>query len=251
MKRDSFDGTEGRIVYRSWAPDTTPQRIVLLAHGYGEHIGRYDYVAAALTADGSVVYGPDHIGHGESAGDRAVVADFEHLVDDLHTVADIARAEHPGLSVVLVGHSMGGLVATRYAQRYGDEVRGLVLSGPALDSSAADAMLAMDEIPDIPIDPDTLSRDPSVGEAYAADPLVHHGPFRRPMLEQLSMATRRATSECDRITMPVLDVHGGDDQLVPVGQHRRSWRDSPPSTRPYTSTPGPDTSCSTKRTGTR
>ncbi len=222
MKRDRFEGTEGSIVYRRWDPATAPERIVLLAHGYGEHIGRYDHVAAALTTGGSVVYGPDHIGHGESDGDRALVTDFEHLIDDLHTVAEIARDEHPGLPVVLVGHSMGGLIATRYAQRYGDELRGLVLSGPALDWGVGAAMLARDEIPDTPIDPEVLSRDTSVGEAYAADPLVYHGPFQRPTVEQLVAAIRRANAEADRITMPVLLVHGGNDQLVPAGPAREA-----------------------------
>ena len=75
----------------------------MLAHGYGEHIGRYEHVAAALVERGAVVYGPDHLGHGESDGERCWSTDFEHVVDDLHAVVELARERHPGLPVVLVG----------------------------------------------------------------------------------------------------------------------------------------------------
>ena len=157
-----------------------PRFITLLAHGYGEHAGRYEHVAAMLVGLGAVVYAPDHLGHGRSSGERALVDDIETLVTDLHAVADRARADHPGLPVVLVGHSMGGLIAARFAQRYLDELAALVLSGPVVGGNPAfEMLLEMDPIPDIPIDPAILSRDPAVGAAYAADPLVYHGPFHK------------------------------------------------------------------------
>jgi alpha-beta hydrolase superfamily lysophospholipase len=79
---------------RVWAhPD--PERIVVIAHGYGEHIGRYEHVAAVLVERGSGVCGPDHLGHGESAGERVLIADFEHVVDDLQAVVEVAR-QRPG-----------------------------------------------------------------------------------------------------------------------------------------------------------
>ena len=86
---------------------------------------------------------------------------------------------------MLIGHSMGGLVATRYAQLHGSELAALVLSGPAIGGNPGiEALLAMDPIPDLPIDPSTLSRDPEVGRTYLEDPLVWHGPFRRATLVQ-------------------------------------------------------------------
>lgn len=190
----SYAGTQGTLVARTWSEpgpggDAKPSHVVLLSHGYGEHIGRYEHVADALATHGAVVYGVDHLGHGKSDGERVVVSDFEDVVTDLHALDDTARAEWPGLPVVLVGHSMGGLIAARYAQRYGDTLAALVLSGPVIgDWQAAKALLAMDEIPDVPLDIGTLSRDPSVGERYAADPLVWHGAFKRPTLEAFDQA---------------------------------------------------------------
>src|SRR6266545_2314044 len=85
-RTEEFDGRAGRVSYRIWeAP--SPTHLVVLVHGYGEHIGRYEHVAGVLVARGAVVYGPDHVGHGRSAGERVVVADFEAVVDDVHTVA--------------------------------------------------------------------------------------------------------------------------------------------------------------------
>src|SRR3954447_7334519 len=113
--------TIGRVWVRRWdAAD--PARLVVLVHGYGEHIGRYEHVAEALIARGSAVAGPDHVGHGRSGGARALVEDSEALVADLRAVAQDARGDLP---VVLVGHSMGGLIATRYAQRHREDLAGL------------------------------------------------------------------------------------------------------------------------------
>ena len=213
----SFVGTDGgRRAVRSWQ-DGAPTHVLLLAHGYGEHGGRYDHVAAALVANGAVVHAVDHVGHGRSEGERALIGDYEQVVSDLHTVAESAAAENPGRPTVLVGHSMGGLIASRYAQRYAAELTALVLSGPLIGSfAAANAMLAMPEIPDVPLDISTLSRDPAVGADYVADPLVWHGPFKRPTLEAILRAIDTVQAGPALGTLPLLWVHGAADPLVPV-----------------------------------
>jgi alpha-beta hydrolase superfamily lysophospholipase len=201
---------------------TEPRVIVLLSHGYGEHAGRYDHVARRLVDDlDAAVYAPDHRGHGRTDGATGLVEDGEAITRDLHDVAVSARAEHPGLPVVLIGHSMGGMIATRYAQRWGDELSALVLSGPAIGRYPMfEQLLAMDPIPDVPIDPAVLSRDPSVGEAYAADELVYHGPFQRQTLEQLLAAIARVAAGPDFGDLPTLWIHGGEDALVPLPETR-------------------------------
>ena len=211
----TIKGSEGDVNVAVWdRPD--PERIVVLAHGYGEHSGRYEHVAAALVDRGAAVYGPDHLGHGESAGEQALVADFERIVDDLHLVTELAREHHPGRPVVLIGHSMGGLIATRYAQRYGG-LDGLVLSGPAIGLSVVIRdWLAAPELPDDPIDVAVLSRDLSVGEAYANDPLVYHGGWKRPTLEAFVAADAAIEAGGGFGDLPTYYVHGEADELVPM-----------------------------------
>jgi len=217
----TLDGHGGRLVARTWESGDAPSHVALLAHGYGEHIGRYEHVAAALVANGAVVYGVDHVGHGKSAGERVLIADFERVVDDLHQVARRARAEHPGLPVVLIGHSMGGLIAARYAQRYGDSLTAVVLSGPLVGAwEAAGQLLALPEIPDVPLDSTTLSRDPQVGQNYDSDPLVWHGSFQRPTVQAIHAGLAAVQDGPSLGSLPLMWVHGQADQLVPMAGSR-------------------------------
>ena len=188
----------------------------MLCHGYGEHTGRYDWVARTLNEAGAAVYGADHAGHGRSAGQRVLIPDFEPVVDDLHRVVEHAREQHPGLPVILIGHSMGGMIAARYTQRYRGGLAATVLSGPVLGSwHVVDDLLPLEEIPSTPIDPATLSRDTAVGEAYAADELVWHGDFKRPTLQGLAEALATIDAAGSIGAIPLLYLHGEDDQLVP------------------------------------
>ena len=203
--------TVGRVQVRRWAA-ANPQRLIVLVHGYGEHIGRYEHVAQALVARGSDVVGPDHLGHGQSPGEPALVEDFEPIVDDLRVVVQDSRGDLP---VVMVGHSMGGLIATRYAQRFPEDLAGLVLSGPAVGLSPVLATW-LENPPSDPIAGEMLSRDPAVGEAYANDPLVYHGGWKRPTLEAFIAADTAIASGPGFGELPLLYVHGEQDPLVPV-----------------------------------
>jgi alpha-beta hydrolase superfamily lysophospholipase len=195
--------------------------VVVIAHGYGEHIGRYEHVAAAFGERGAAVYGLDHAGHGHSDGERALIADFNLVVDDLHLLVEQARAEHPGRPLVLLGHSMGGLIATRYAQRHGDGLAGLVLSAPLVGNPGTGGLLAMEPLPETPIDPAVLSRDEATQHAYMADPLVYHGSFKRPTLAAMAEALLDAALDAPRVTGRVLWQHGDADELVPLPGSRR------------------------------
>ena len=211
-----LQGARGTLVARTWRnPDA--DHVVLIAHGYGEHIGRYEHVAERLLANGAVVVGADHLGHGRSAGERALVEEGEDLTNDLHVVADLARREGPRMPLVLLGHSMGGLIATRFAQRFGDELAALVISAPVIGGNPGfRALLDLDPIPEIPIDPEVLSRDSAVGAAYAADPLVYHGPFHRPTLEALLGGVDAVAEAGGLGDLPTLWIHGTEDALAPL-----------------------------------
>ena len=215
-REHTLTGTRGRIAVREWSAGR-PRYVALLVHGYGEHAGRYEEVAGVLTGHGAGVYAPDHTGHGRSDGERVLIEDFEDVVTDVHAVADLARAAHPGLPVVMIGHSMGGLIASRYAQRHPGELTALVLSGPVIgDWELPRRLLAAEEIPDTPISPASLSRDPAVGASYAADPLVWHGPMKRPTLRAFVRTLEAVAEGGDVGPLPLLWVHGDDDRLVPL-----------------------------------
>ena len=177
MTESSVQGHAGTIHVRSWEVDRARGAVVLV-HGYGEHIGRYGHVAEALNDAGWNVYGLDHVGHGRSEGERVLIPDFTPVVEDVHTVVGRAKAANPGLPVAMIGHSMGGMIAARYAQLHPGELAALVLSGPVIGTlKGITSMLGMDVIRSDPIDVTTLSRDDEVGRVYSEDPLVWHGPF--------------------------------------------------------------------------
>ncbi|MFJ6071371.1 lysophospholipase [Streptomyces sp. NPDC093065] len=215
-REHTLTGTRGRITVREWSA-ARPRYVTLLVHGYGEHSGRYEEVAGVLTGHGAAVYAPDHMGHGRSDGERVVIEDFEDVVTDVRAAAGLARAAHPDLPLVMVGHSMGGLIASRYAQRHPGELTALVLSGPVIgDWELPRRLLALEEIPDTPISPASLSRDPAIGAAYAADPLVWHGPMKRPTLQAFVRTLETVAEGGDVGRLPLLWVHGDDDRLVPL-----------------------------------
>ena len=213
-------GSRGRIVVHEW-PREHPRYVALIAHGYGEHAQRYAHVADHVVRHGAAVYAPDHLGHGRSEGERALVERVDDMVDDLDAVARKASGDHPDVLLVLIGHSMGGLLATRYAQRHGSRLAALVLSGPAIGGNPAiEMLLTMDPLPEVPIDPSALSRDPEVGRAYTDDPLVWHGPFKRGTLAAMVAAVHAVAEGPSFGTLPTLWLHGEDDPLVPVENTR-------------------------------
>ena len=230
MFESQFEGRHGRVFFRRWDPPGEPRLIVQVVHGYAEHGGRYRHVAAALNEQGAVVYADDHLGHGRSDGEPALILDFEHVVDDLHRLATIARSEHPGLPLVLVGHSMGGLLSGRFAQRWPSDVAGVAFCGAVLgDWQWARDVLALPELPEVPYDPAAISRDPAVGESYATDPLVYRGQYKRPLLEAEVAALDRFQQATDRLTMPVLLLHGTEDPFVPYERSLQAVREMPTS----------------------
>jgi alpha-beta hydrolase superfamily lysophospholipase len=216
----SLPGHAGELACRTW-PNPTARWLAVLLHGYGEHVGRYDGVADALVAGGAAVVGQDMAGHGHSAGDRALTADFESVVDDVAAMVERVGPAYAGLPVVLFGHAVGGTVAVRYAQRFGDRVAALVLSAPVLGYWQTLDLLSDQEIPAVPVDPAAWSRDPAAGPALLADPLVWHGPFHRTTLTAIEEFL--GVIDFDHPLgddLPALWLHGVDDEVVPMADTR-------------------------------
>jgi alpha-beta hydrolase superfamily lysophospholipase len=185
----SADGTQ-LAGYRWAARNDQPVRgVVVLVHGMGEHLRRYDHVAEALTSQGFVVYGHDHRGHGASLADTDEPGHLGNngwsaLVNDLNLVIARAKSDHPDLPVVMIAHSMGSFATQQFLLDHGTEVDAVALTGtaaldllePALDTST-DLDLSAFNAPFQPArtDFDWLSRDESVVDAYLADPLCGFG----------------------------------------------------------------------------
>jgi alpha-beta hydrolase superfamily lysophospholipase len=227
----SFDGVGGvRIVYDVWTPDTDPRGVVVLAHGLGEHARRYDHVAQRFGESGLITYALDHRGHGRSGGKRVYLRDISEYTEDFHTLVGIAATEHPGLTLVVLGHSMGGGIVFAYGVEHPDDYAAMVLSGPAVDSQEAVspvmvfvAKLLGKIAPGLPMEElpvDTISRDPDVVTAYVADPLVHHGKMPAGIIRALLGVGETMPQRAGALKAPLLVVHGEQDKLIPVSGSR-------------------------------
>lgn len=200
---------------RWWQPSGTALANVVIAHGYAEHSGRYESVGARLAGADLAVWSTDVRGHGASSGARASVSAIADLVEDVHAVVVRARAERPQVPLFVLGHSMGGLVATALTLAYQPELAGLVLSGAAVgDPAGIEPLLELDPLPEVVLASEMLSRDPRVGEAYDRDPLNYRGPFRRETLKALTGGARAVRARFAELRLPLLVLHGGDDQIV-------------------------------------
>ena len=187
---DAITAADGlRPHVQHWPAAAGRHGSVLLVHGLGEHIGRYAHVAAAINAAGWSVIGYDQRGHGRSEGARGVLPRPQDLLFDLALVIDGVRAAHAG-PLVLLGHSMGGLVAARFVAEalavqpaaWSRAVDALVLSSPALDAGLSHLQRRMlgwlgGLAPNLAVNnglkPAWLSHDPAVVQAYVDDPLTH------------------------------------------------------------------------------
>ncbi len=209
------DGTDELV--RRWPPVGEPWASVVLVHGLGEHSGRYERTGALLADAGLAVEAFDLVGFGGSGGRRADVESWDTYLDQ---VADhVEAAERP---VVLLGHSMGGLIALEYALTRRPRPDLLVLSAPGLGGGKAwqrrlaPILAKVAPTATIPtkIEGSQLSRDPEVGAAYFADPLVLTVATAR-LGAELFAAVDRTLAAIDRLDLPTLVIHGGADTLVP------------------------------------
>jgi alpha-beta hydrolase superfamily lysophospholipase len=211
---------------RAWLPDAEPRGVIALVHGLAEHGGRYARLADDLVNRRFAVYALDQRGHGQSPGPRANIERFSHLVSDFCAFAGRASREHPGTPLYLLGHSMGGAVAFASALRLQDQLRGLVLSAPALGTNGAVSSLKRMAVKAIAtVRPNTgalklaaraISRDAEVVRDYESDPLVFHGAIPARTIAELLEAMNGFAAQAPKLKIPTLVLHGTADALVPV-----------------------------------
>ena len=218
----SADGV--KIFYRHYPAESERARLVI-AHGLGEHSGRYGNVVERLLPKGISVWVPDHRGHGQSEGRRGHVLNFGQYLSDLRLSVELAGEDRPpGMNCFLLGHSMGGLIALHFARQFPDIIDGVIASSPALGmaikipgvkkvlgsfmSTIWPAMTMGNEL-----DATKISHDPKVVRAYESDPLVHDRVSARFFTEFLA-AMETVNERASSLKVPTLLQVAGDDHLV-------------------------------------
>lgn len=227
QKEGFIEGQKGLSIYwQAWLPAGKPVATVVIAHGLGEHGGRYRRVGEHLVKQGCAVYAIDHRGHGKSEGKRALVDRFDHAVADLDRLVDLARAERPEIPLFLLGHSMGGGISLAYTLAHQKKLDGLLLSGPAvaLDGASAVTLIVSKILSCVApslgvfgVDPSAVSRDPDEVAAYDKDPLNFHGKVPARTLGEIVRFVEALPDKLSKVKLPVLLMHGSDDKLAGIG----------------------------------
>lgn len=219
------------VRYRHWQTAETPKAVILLVHGLGEHCGRYQRVAELFNARQFAVVAPDHIGHGESPGERVFVRRFDDYLAGVRECRALIEAQYPGIPCFILGHSMGGLITGRLLLDDQAQYAGALLSGPAFAADAPPSAVVMfigrllarvaPKAGMIALDARGVSRDPKVVEDYLNDPLVNHGKVTAALGVAIFDTMDQVMSRAAAITLPMLIMHGGADKMAaPAGSER-------------------------------
>ncbi|XP_076133283.1 monoglyceride lipase isoform X1 [Alosa pseudoharengus] len=212
---------------RYWEPEVPPRALVFVAHGAGEHCGAYNDVAQSLTKHSLLLFAHDHVGHGQSEGERMNVKDFQIFIRDSLQHISIMRERHPSLPVFLIGHSMGGAISILTACERPQDFAGVVLIAPMVQMNPESATpfkvflakLLSHMMPNLSlgtIQSKWVSRDPKQVAAYDADELNYHGGLKVSFGMQLMEAANRIQRLLPDITWPFLLLHGDVDKLCDI-----------------------------------
>lgn len=223
-----FKGHGGAPLHcRAWLPPD-PVRVLVIVHGFGEHSGRYEHVGNWFAERGTAVHGFDLRGHGHSAGKRGHVEGFADYLNDLEIFLDHVGDQSGSLSTTLLGHSMGGLIATALAVERSPAVQSLITSGAALALSPelsgfkiSMARLLNKIAPrlsmDAGLDAGAISSEVEEVKRYVEDPLVH-GSSTTSHATALIDQIERVRGRGAEVEVPVFLTHGGLDRLcLPEG----------------------------------
>lgn len=215
------DGQE--LFFRVYGPARS-KGLLIIIHGLGEHIGRYQDFAGFLSEKGWRIYLYDQRGHGKTPGIRSFVDSFDVLVDDLHRFIKFVGAEEKRQKPFLMGHSFGGQVVVNYLAKYPSEVQGAILSSPNIRLAMevpwlkkflgrwASCLLPSLSIPN-DLNPEWISHDKKVVQAYQEDPLVQNRITLRlgaELLKNLETVPELAS----KIKIPILLFQGSEDKIT-------------------------------------
>jgi acylglycerol lipase len=239
-----FTTPDGADIYtQAWLPDGTPQAIMLIVHGLGEHSGRYGNYVNYFVPRGYALYGFDTRGHGRSSGTRGYIDHFDRYVEDIDQRAAEARSDWPGTPLFVLGHSLGSLMALSYARQYPDRLTGLIVTGTALQDALqlpawqrSLAVVFSRVTPSLKMNNGVplsgLSHDPAVIAAFETDPLTHL--WGTPRLDTEAKMTRvQIMQSAPTWQMPTLMLHGGADPVCLAEGARLFAAQTPPGVVEY------------------
>jgi alpha-beta hydrolase superfamily lysophospholipase len=212
-----------------------PKACVVLTHGFGEHSGRYEHVAAAFNAAGYALLAYDVRGHGKSGGPRGHTPSMDHLMDDLGRVITRAKQKHSRAKLFLYGHSMGGNITLNYALARADGIAGVIANAPWIELAVKGnpVTIAMGKLlsriapgftQNTPGLEGILSRDPAIGAANAQDKLIHRRMSAR-LFVDVSAGAETLLSDASRFSKPLLLTHGTADGVIAIDGSARFFED--------------------------
>lgn len=221
-------GSGAKLRWQAWLPEGAIRAVVVLAHGYAEHFGRYEYFAAKLNAAGIGVYALDHWGHGRSDGTYGFVPAFSAFTDGVEVLLEEVEHQHGDTPRFLIGHSMGGLIAAAHLITHQQHYSGAILSGPAIKAAQEPSKLMIwvsrllsrlaPKLGVLGLASEGVSRDPAVVAAYLADPLVYSGKMSARLAAEMFDAMADVRAKAGQISLPLLLLHGEADSLTsPAG----------------------------------
>ncbi|XP_059799921.1 monoglyceride lipase isoform X2 [Hypanus sabinus] len=227
-----FVNEDGNYLYcRYWEPTTPPRALVMILHGAGEHSGAYGNVATMLVNQSLFVFSHDHIGHGQSEGQRLSVSNFSVYVRDCLQHIDMMKRRFPDLKIFLLAHSMGGLIAIYAMHNRPEDIAGAIFISPLVTLNPESARpwkvfctkLLCHLMPNMTLgvmNPQWLSRDEKEVQNFYEDPLCYHGGMKVGFAAVLLNALTGLENILPTITAPVLLLHGDADKLCDIkGSH--------------------------------
>ena len=218
----THDGLE--LFAHAFPPENDPKAVVCMVHGHGEHVERYEHVAAAFNKAGYALIGFDHRGHGRSEGKRGHTPSYDALLDDITAFITEVNAYYPDLPHFVYGHSMGGNLVLNYLLRRNPTCKGAIATGPwiklAFEPPAIQVSLGktMDKlfpafILNSGLETDAISRDADVVQRYIDDPLVHDKISAR-LFVGMYESGLWSLDQAKNFSHPLLLMHGSADRIT-------------------------------------
>jgi alpha-beta hydrolase superfamily lysophospholipase len=205
------------------SPGDNIRAVIVMVHGIGEHIQRYDYWTGLFRKEGIAFTGVDLPGHGRSDGRRGNIKSYKLLGEMITIMIDSCRKTFPGIPVYLYGHSLGGGIVLDYILRVNPRIKGAIVTSPWLRLSFEPpkikvmlASLMKNLVPGL-VQPTGLnvshiSHDKAVIENYKTDPLIHDM-CSVSLYNEAMKAAKYSLEHASELKIPTLLIHGSDDQI--------------------------------------